>query len=93
MGKSRFEYHCDFTEKRLKEDFIKLADEVIIKINHCKKLVNMDLLPLMSSDTGIREIQAMNNILFAISKFKEINNEIQLEKRNDKLRKKSFKKG
>lgn len=92
MVDSRFKYHFDFTEKRLKEDFIKLADELIVKVDHCKRLMNMDLLPLMSSDTGIREMQCMNNVLFALSKLKEINHEIQLEKRHARLRKKSLNK-
>lgn len=79
---SRLKSEIDFTEKRLKDDCIKLIDEAISKLNHCKSLINMDLLPLTLGDTGIREMQALNNILFTISKYREINYKLQMEKQH-----------
>lgn len=49
-----YKYHMNFKEERLKELFFKLADEAVFKIQHCKTLLaDHNLLPLMSSDTGI----------------------------------------
>lgn len=91
MGRSRLKNHFDFTEKRLEEDFIKLADEIVTKISHCKKLLRMNLLPITSGDTGIKEMQVANNILFTLSKLKEIKYEAQLEAKRAKISKKRYK--
>lgn len=88
-----YKYHLDFKEERLKELFIKIADEAIGKIQYCRTLVaDHNILPLMSSDVGATEVNNLVSILLTISNIREIKNQVLQDNLHEASRKKKAKK-
>ncbi len=72
MGKPKNKAICEMYAHEEVEDLfkdaIKVADEAIAKLTHCRKLLNIGMLPVSISDTGQNELMLLNCLILAASR-------------------------